>query len=187
MVREITVNWNTNAGGGFVSVFHFIEATSVSTQRSALATMLGSMDAYLQSSVSWSVAQEGRERDTATGALTGAWSDAPLLLGTGAISTGAPVPDAAQVLIRWGTGNIVDGRFLQGRTFIPGLTNGQTSGGNVNGTVLTAWQTAINTYLAAAVQPAVWHRPKNGAGGALWAIESGTVWPEFAVLRRRRA
>nr|CRY97804.1 hypothetical protein [uncultured prokaryote] len=185
MVREILVDWTGPGAGDKVSVFHFIEATPVADQRSALAAFLNACDAELTTTTTWTIRQEGRELDTATGALVGAWTDSTPHTGSGGNGT-AVVADATQVLIRWNTGNIVGGRFLKGRTFLPGLATIEVNGGNLNPAARTTFLNAAAAFIAAAVQVAVWHRPQSGSGGAVWAVETADVWSELAVLRRRR-
>jgi hypothetical protein len=183
--REILVDWTTASGAGKVSVLWFGTSTAVASQRTALGTMLGSVDGGLDNGVSWSIRQSGREVDDATGGLTGVWSDAASHTGTGGVA-GEPVPDAAMMLFRWHTDHIVNGRFLQGRTFIPGLSDGNMVDGNLSSAQVTNMASFGQTLIAAAVQVGVWHRPTSGSGGVFWAADTCTVWEELAVLRRRR-
>lgn len=186
MVREILVDWTTASGGGKVSVLYFLEATTVAEQRAALGTWLGGLAGGLHSTTQYSVRTEGRELDTSTGALTGAWVEPTVYAGAGTASGGQPIADATQVLVRWQTGNIVGGRFLQGRTYIPGLMTSNVAGGNLAPTVRSAYAGHSGNLVSAAVQLAVWHRPTGGAGGEAWAVEAASVWTELAVQRRRR-
>lgn len=185
MVREILVDWTTPAGGGQVSVFHFIEATAVASQRAALSTFLNSIDNNCTTSTSWSIRQSGRDVDTATGALVASWGDSTSYTAPGSIA-GSPVADATQGLIRWNTGRVVAGRFLRGRTYIPGISSASIANGNLLSTTQTAFATAGAALVTAGVQLAVWHRPKAGSGGEAWAVQTASAWQEFAVLRRRR-
>jgi hypothetical protein len=184
MVREILINWTTAAGGGQVSVMNFLEVTPVADQRAALAAALAELEPLLATTTTWTVATTGREWDDATGALTGAWAEGTPYTDAGSAADQAP--DAAQALIRWQTGNIVGGRFLQGRTFIPGLGESSFSGGNLGGSSLGWAQAFADSLITDAVQFAIWHRPVGGSDGVAWAVESGAPWPEVAVLRRRR-
>lgn len=185
MVREILVDWTTPAGGGQVSVFHFIEATAVAAQRAALNTFLQSVDNNCSTSTTWSIRSAGRDVDTATGALTASWGDSTAYTAPGGI-TGSPVADATQALLRWNTGRVVAGRFLRGRTYIPGISSGSLNSGNLLAATQTALATAGQALVTAGVQLAVWHRPKAGVGGEAWAVQTASCWQEFAVLRRRR-
>lgn len=185
MPREIVVDWTTINGAGKVSVFHFGESAAVAGQRQALNTYLTSIAAGLTTATTYSIRTSGRDIDAATGDLTASWVDLTARTGTGA-GSGQPVADATQVLAQWHTQHIVGKRFLVGRTFIPGLASGNTSGGNVVAGIVTSYTAAGNTLIGAAVQMGVWHRPSETGPGIWWAAQSATVWPEFAVLRRRR-
>jgi len=185
MPREITVDWTTIAGSGAVSVFNFNEGVSVATQRSALNTFLGAVDGLLANNTTWTVATSGREWNSATGALSGAWSDSTPYTGTGAYA-GEPVADATQILFRWNTGTIVGGRFLTGRTYIPGCGVINVEDGNLEETVRAAVEGNGNTFAGSAATPVVWHRPVSGSGGQQVQMQDCSVWSEFAVLRRRR-
>ena len=185
MPREIVTDWIGPQGSGMVSVMWFDAGIAVATQRAAVSAFLNAYDANISNTYSWTVRTAGRDLDNATGALVGAWSDATPQTGTGAVGT-APVPDATQVLYQWHTGSIVSGRFLRGRTFLPGLTASSTTGGNISSSVVTGLTGYGTTFLAANVGFQVWHRPQNGAGGSVALGGTCSVWPELAVLRRRR-
>lgn len=185
MPREIVVDWTTASGGGKASVFMFGTSSTIATQRVGLRNFLQSVDNLLTPANTWSIRTTGRELDNATGALTGTWTDGTTYTGAGAV-TGEPVPDASQILIRWKTDHIVGGRFLQGRTFIPGCVVGNIDDGNLSAAAVTVAANAAAQLIADAVQVGVWHRPTSGSGGVWWAADSGTAWNELAVLRRRR-
>lgn len=186
MVREILVDWTTASGAGKVSVLYFLDTSPVAAQRAALEDFLQAARATQHVSTVWRVRQVGRELATATGTLTGEWTDPVPYEGAGNVTTGSPAADATQALVRWRTGNIVGGRFLQGRTFLPGIATSFIAAGNLSGPGITAISTAAQALADAGVQLAVWHRPVGGGGGTAWAVESGTAWSELAVLRRRR-
>lgn len=185
MPKEIVVDWVTQNGAGKVSVFWFDTATAIAGQRSALNTFLSAVDGSLDNGVSWSIRQVGRVVDDATGALTGSWTNAVGFTGVGA-AVGEPVADATQVLFQWHTGSIVGGRFLRGRTFVPGLAAGQVVNGNLASAQVTGLQAVGNTLATSGQGLGVWHRPTAGLGGSFVPVNSCTVWPELAVLRRRR-
>lgn len=185
MPREIVVDWTTDAGSGFVSVFFFSVIPSVASQRASLAAMLGDLDQSLVTTCSWTIRQEGRSLNDTTGALQAAWSDPTGQTGTGATAS-EPVPDASQILVRWATETIVAGRFLKGRTFIPGLAASGTINGNIGPSVVPVLATAASGLIDDNLGFGVWHRPVQGAGGVFVEATSASVWDELAVLRRRR-
>lgn len=184
-IRQILVDWTTISGSGKVSVFYFTSVVAVATQRAALAAFLGAADAHLDNSCTWVIRTTGVDVDDVSGALVDSWSDSTAHTGTGAGGT-EPVADATQVLVRWKTPTIINGRFVQGRTFLPGCA----SSNEVNGNLVTASQAAIagfaNTLIGSGAGLLVWHRPVSGSGGLGCVPEVATVWSEFAVLRRRR-
>lgn len=191
-VREILVDWTTASGGGKVSVFNFSNLVAVASQRSTLKTFLTDADGICAQATSWAIRTSGREMDATTGALTGAWVEPTASIGTGgAIETSAP--DAIQALVRWKTGVIVGSRFLQGRTFIPGLAVSTSVAGNLNSGAQTTVTTAAANFAAATNEFGVWrrpiHDPNDGSlvrAGQFAEVTAGTVWNELAVLRRRR-
>lgn len=185
MPREILVDWTTPAGGGFRTVLFFGLGNPVADQRADIGTLLGTIDNLLDSNTLWTVETSGRELDDATGSLTGVWSDSIATNGAGMLA-GQCVPDAAQVLLRWTTDTIVNGRFVKGHSFIPGLSTANILEGNLAAATVTTIQGAVNAFVADANAFGVWHRPVGGAGGVFVECDTGSVWPEFAVLRRRR-
>lgn len=186
MPREILVDWTTASGSDHRSVMFFDLSGAVATQRAALKAFLDTIKSQLDNGVTWTIETSGRELDDTTGALTGQWSESTASTGVGVVN-GEPVPDAAQVVMQWRTGVIVNGRFLQGRTYIPGLTAAQLSDGNVSATTISAWTTAGTTLEGVANGLQVWHRPVSGSGGQASNVLSAAVWPELGVLRRRRS
>lgn len=168
-----------------VSVMYFDAATALATQRTALQTFWTSIKAVQASVCLYDIALAGRELDMATGILTGSWSTGTVFNGAGGSGTN-PVPDASMALIQWRTSAIINGRFSRGRTFVPGLGVGQILGGNLLGTANTTITNAAAALAASGAGFVVWHRPIAKSGGAMNSPTTTTVWPELAVLRRRR-
>lgn len=183
--REILVDWTTPAGSGFVSVNFFDLGTAVATQRTALSVFLSGLQGVLDTGVSYEIRNAGRELNDNTGVLTGAWSDSAVHADSGSVS-GEPVPDASQMLYRWFTDVIIGGRFLQGRTFIPGLTDGNMVDGNLSAGAIPGLVALGDAFIATGTGFGVWHRPTSGVGGQFEPATSCGVWSELAVLRRRR-
>lgn len=185
MPREILTDWTTPAGGGFVTVMFFDSSVPVATQRTSLQGFYFSLRGVLDTGVSNSIRTAGRELNDSTGGLTGAWSEPTVHTNTGTVA-GEPVPDATQMLFRWSTDQIVAGRFLQGRTFIPGLTDGNMTDGNINSAAIPGLVAVGQDLIQDAVGFGVWHRPSSGTGGVFHEATTCSVWDELAVLRRRR-
>lgn len=186
LMNEILTEWTTPSGGGKLSVMYFLGSSATDeAQRAALGALWGAIDAQLDNAVSWRVQTTGRQIESTSGALLGEWSDPTAQTGTGAL-IGQATADAVQALIRWGTGTVVGGRFLKGRTNVPGLEANGFTDGNLSNTVQTAFNNAIATFIAANVGFGIWHRPNGAVAGSHHIVDSGSVWPEAAVLRRRR-
>jgi len=157
----------------------------VADQRDAVGTLLTAMSAGLDSNVQWTVQTAGRELDDATGGLTGAWAESTAQTGVGLVA-GNCVPDASQVLLRWKTTAIVNRRFVQGRTFIPGLSVLNVTEGNVAPAAVEDFSDAADALIDDVVLFGVWHRPSGADPGQFIVAEDGECWAELAVLRRRR-
>jgi len=185
MVREITVDWQLANSPGGTTVLYFDDVGTVADQRAALDDFLNACTVSLHTSTTYTIATSGREMDTATGALTGQWVESTAYTDNGA-QTGQPVANATMILLRWETGQVVSGRFLKGRTFLPGATSGVITAGEVQASTQTALNDAMETYIASNGAHSVWHRPTDGAGGVAFQVTAGTTWNEFAVLRQRR-
>lgn len=90
-------------------------------------------------------------------------------------------PPATQGLIRWRTGTFSGNRRVQGRTFIPGVTEEQvTALGRPDGDFFTAMRTAGQALITAGLT--VPSRRLNAFARATIA----SPWDQFAVLRSRR-
>lgn len=179
------MRWTTVNGGGKVSVLNFFAAGTVSDQRAALETLLDGVCLSLDDTTSYVVETSGREFEDTTGTLTGSWADATARTGQGA-ATNEPVADATQMLIRWYTPSIINGRFLQGRTYIPGVAAGNLQGGNLNPTSQAGLQVYVDAFIATPAELVVWSRPTGSRPGSSDTVTTGAIWNEFAVLRRRR-
>ena len=184
-VREVVTDWSTIAGSGFVSVEFFDTSASIAAQRTALNAFFASVAASLNNTARYSIRVAGRTLDSASGTLTGGWTDGTAHSAAGS-GTVAAIPDAAQVLFRWNTFAIINGRVLKGRTFIPALEISAIAGGNIGNTFVGLFNGYAQALCASATGFGVWHRPVLGAGGSHHVATAGSVWPELAVLRRRR-
>lgn len=185
VLREILTDWTTAAGTGFVTVMYFEQPIAVADQRLALDNFWQSCTAGLSNQTGYTIRTSGNEIEDTTGGLVDVWSDSTLYGDVGSFA-GEPVPDASQALVRWRCAAIVGGRFLQGRTFIPGMASATVDNGNLSSASRTPIQTGANAFIASAAGLTVWHRPTAGAGGSHDAVSTAVVNEEFAVLRRRR-
>lgn len=185
MPREIITHWVTASGSSDRTVMFFDPDIAVEDQRDAIADFFAGTEAARGTTTNWFIETAGRVLDTATGAVTGAWTDARTKAGVGTTS-GAVVPDSSQIVMRWLTAVVVDGRFLRGRTFIPGSAIGAVSQGNVGAGTVSLYNTEGQALADALVGFSIWHRPTSGAGGTSQPVLTADCWNEFGVLRRRR-
>lgn len=185
-LNEVAVEWATPAGTNGRSIFYFgAGVADIATQRAGLAAFLAAYIPYCADNVSYSVPTTGRVIQDITGAHTGDWSEPTVYTGTGTQTSG-PVPDVAQVLVRWRTNLFVAGRRLQGRNFLPGLGRANVEGGNVAGGVVTAVSSAAQTFAGLDVGFSIWSRPQPSRAGVSNQVTVGTCWSEMATQRRRR-
>lgn len=186
---EVVTAWTGPQGSFLRTIMYFDGGTvgELSQARGDLNALWGGLSGVLSDQYSWSIEPTARVLAPSTGTLLDVASEAAVLAGSGAQAQ-EPVADASQVLTRWRTGLVVNGRFLQGRNYVPGLASGSLSGGNITPAVVAALTDVCGDFLAASSgQFGVWHRPQGGSGGTLAPATNGTVWGELAVQRRRRA
>lgn len=184
-MNELVVNWVTAAGGGFKSIIYMNGAGVVNDQRQALHDMLVAVRGQLSNQVVFFQDQTGRVIDAETGTLLGAWNDTEAF-GNGGNGGANSAADATQVLIRWATNGIANGRFVKGRQFIPGLVSSALILGNVGAVAQGVFNTAAAALVSSDVGMGVWHRPGPSGGGSWHEATTGSCWSEGAVLRRRR-
>lgn len=125
----------------------------------------------------------------ATGDLVGAFSGtlpAPVTTSGGT----TPLPKQTQGLIAWGTGGVVNGRRVIGRTFIPlpdeanNTTAGEPSSSYVaNANASAGFLLAVGTTATEAI---VWHRPSPAGAGSSHPITTPSARTRWSVLRTRR-
>lgn len=176
---RLRVNW-TGLNNGF-SVLHFGDAAgNGQVAADAVEDWLDGIRTQMATVQNMVVDTEVEEVDPATGQVTGVES-VTTILKTGQ-QAGEPVPQVAQALVRWRTGQYVAGREIRGRTFIPGLGRGTiTIGGELTGVASLALQNASTAFVAAS-GIGVW----SPARATFQLATVASVWNEFAVMRSRR-
>lgn len=183
-MHQIEVRWTTPSGAA-VNVFNFAEAVPIAGQRAALASWLNDITGSIAQPFLWTIPTEGRTLDPDTGLTTAFWNDSVVLSGAGK-TAGQQVADSTQILFRWRTADVVAGRRVQGRTFIPGMVTAYLNNGNVANATLTTLQAAATALVSADVGLGVWSRPTEGRAGSFHEATSGSAWNELAVQRGRR-
>lgn len=127
--------------------------------------------------------------EATTGVLTGTFvgTTPANVTGTG---TGDGLPRQTQGLCRLGTSAVISGRRLRGRLFMPNPNEADnSSGGTPTSTYTSGITTSFASLLTAGAttsMPVVWHRPKNGAGGASSLVTSIGGANTWSVLKSRR-
>lgn len=191
---EVITDWTVNSHSGLVTVMYFNETSPIATVRSSINTLYTNVNGVLSNTAAWVIRPTGRQIQAEDGALLGIWTDATARSGAG-VATAASVADATQVLLRWGTGAIVNSRFVRGRTFIPGYTSAGILAGNLASSSVTTFNNAATQFANDPNGFVIWSRPFAGTpgspgeparAGSSHQVVTGTVWPELAVLRRRR-
>jgi len=157
----------------------------VATQRTALHAFYTGTKAFQATSGSYAIQTAGREVDENTGQLVNSWNETSSKTGTGT-GGATQLADATQILVQWRTSTIHGSRFVRGRTFLPGISSPQLSGGNVLAATVSSIAALGATLAGSGAGLQVWSRPVAGAGGLASDVTGCTVWNEFAVLRQRR-
>jgi hypothetical protein len=183
-IRRIKIVWNGATGLPGVTVFYSLD--SVSGQLAAARAAMNSIKSFFPSSLSWSFPTSGDVIDSATGTLTGGWTESD----PGSVTCTGPNSYAAGVgaILAWGTGAIVGGRRLKGRMFLAPMSNDQyDSTGTINDTNRGTIVTAANTWWGTGTLN-VWHRPTSpgGSDGAVHVVTSASVPDKVTSLRSRR-
>lgn len=182
--REVLLKWTMPNGLVTNSVINWYEGMPVETMRSTIAGALGHLSPYLTPDTLWEIPLGGKLINDATGQQIGGWTAS--LARTGGGSGGSqPLPDAAMGLVRYRTDQIINGRYVNGRTYIPGLSTGAADGGNVSTGCLAALQ-SFGDALVGSNKLYVYSRPKGAGAGTILASTRAEAWNEFAILRRRR-
>lgn len=128
--------------------------------------------------------------DSATGDLTGQFTGTP----PAAISFSggaAPLPAQVQGLVAWNTSIVRRGRFLRGRSYIPGADEALNTASGVPSAayigVLNNYITAMLATGATASTLQVWGRPTTpgGSDGVAGPVSGGVARATWSTQRRR--
>jgi hypothetical protein len=185
-ISRLRVAW-TGSGvtGGGLSTF-YTEGAPLQLQLAIKDLFLGTVRTLVPTVCTMTVPAAGETFDSATGLLTGAWSE-----GTAQVIPGINNGNYAAGVgtrILWNTAGITRGRRVIGSTFIVPLgVSCYSADGSLNdsnrGDLATAAQGVV---VALGDDMVVWSRPIGGAGGAIWTVNSGTVPDKVSWLRSRR-
>lgn len=166
--------WRPGTGGGSTA-----DATDI------LARVRASLDA-IKATLSAGTSYVGQTAvdvlEDSTGVLTGSFTGTgpAAVVGTG---SGDSLPANICYLVRNRTALVVNGRRLNGRSYISTPSEGNNDSA---GKPLSATVAIVNAGLVTALTggstlsfPVVWHRPTNGAGGTSGAITSVACEPGY--------
>lgn len=182
-VHRVQVIWSglTIQGGG-LSTFYFDGAVGTAAQQvAAVAAFLGATEDRRGVSVAWQTAADVSVLNSATGQLEGIFTTTPAQ-GVGATS-GDLMPANCQGLLRLITPNVVGGRLLRGRIFLPGSLEVDNTLAVPNATYRTDYDTAGAALIADANSTwVVWSKTH----GVMAVVGSVNTWTKWASLRSRR-
>jgi hypothetical protein len=180
---RVTTTFSGLTGAPFSNVLHFggLDITDAGDAVAAAGAFWGAIDAIMVTECTWAVSADVEVIDPPTGNLLEVLNATAVTGGGG--TTSAQLPGAVQGLIRWRTGQIVGGRELRGRTFVPGLAVAVNSDGTVQTGHAATIKSAADALIAVGTPPfGIYSRTH----GQLEPVVSSSVWSQFAVLRSRR-
>nr|CRY97288.1 hypothetical protein [uncultured prokaryote] len=102
------------------------------------------------------------------------------------------LPYANQAVLKFKTTGLVHNRLVQGRIFLPGLTEGSSDAGVPTSAFVTSAQAAMENLDTPTSQQVVWSRPFAGTvenparDGSAYSVTSRGVMSQWGVLRSRR-
>lgn len=159
-----------------------VDSGSAPAAASAVGAFWTAMNGNLHQDVEWNVEPFADVIDEVTGNLTGQDPIGGGESGSGT-DTGELMPTQTQGLLRLATSDVVAGRVLRGRLFIPAPTEGANDQGKPVSSYLSALSSA---YTALTSDPdaelLIWSRTH----GTAKAVTGGQPWNQWAVLRSRR-
>jgi hypothetical protein len=197
------ITGNLVSGGGINTMYFDAAGGGAGDAATAVGDFWGDFLTYLSDDVTFTVQPEVEEVNEVNGAVTG------VVAVTGSATTGPSaaewLPPAMQALVRFRTGEFVDGREIRGRVFIPGFVETINDNGAPAAALLTQLQTAANTLITDSADMVIWQRPREARGvippgpghpnglpaqdqrdGSFARVTTASVWSKWAILRSRR-
>lgn len=190
-MHRIRVNYTGYVVGASVSTLFFIPSTPTDATAQAcvtkVAAFLTAVKAGFVSPTGWTVQGAVDDVDDHTGDLTG--FHAVTSASDGGSASGNPPPPSLQANLRLATGQVINGKRLQGHWYIPGPA-GVNAGGLLTATLPPLVATNAPALIGGTNPMQVWHRPRGLHGsiaqGVAQNVTGMTVAPKLAVLRSRR-
>lgn len=182
MVLQYTIEYVGPGDNPKVNVLHAAGSASPGDLQVSWQSFLEVWAAWADNSYTATLGSEIRVLNTATGVLEDIinW-DVPPEPVVGTVTT-EPLPDATALLLRWSTGAVVSGRFLRGRSYIPGIATTYCVGGNPSAGLVTSMGGAAQQIADDLVGFQIWSRSHGTAAN----VTAGSCWTEFAQQRGRR-
>jgi hypothetical protein len=156
----------------------------------SVVTFWTSLDEHISDAVSWSVDADVAVIDEVTGVIDH-WETAGTADSGAGTNNGDPLPWQTQGLVHWTTGEVVNGHQVTGRTFVPGLCEGDSTDGVMSaglGSAIDAIATALIDDTGSELR--IWSRPAPLVTvprvGSSHLVRSAHTNLKWAVLRSRR-
>ena len=178
---RVTTVFSGVQGAPYYSNHYFPGTTTPAEAVEAIDEFWDGCASLIVDNCSWTVQGEVVDIDVTSGQPVG-FTTITGANGAGT-SAGQMLPPSTQMLVRWTTDQVINGRLLRGRTFIPALTETVSDFGRPDSSAIADALAAASALLVDTDSDVgVWSRT-HGA----FALTTGvSVWEEFAVLRSRR-
>lgn len=189
MIR-ILITYTGLEGMPAVNTLHFAGTGQTAANEAAVKAnnFVQAMKIYISSSVQITIDQVATEVNFLTGEIVAFYG----ISGTATVGTDSnqPLPIGTSLLCTFQTGNVVRGRRLQGRIYVPGMTEGlpaPTTGTLAPASVVTLSGVLANTLGGTGAQFLVWSRPVvDGPDGQVGQVTQYGVSRILSNLRSRR-
>lgn len=191
LMWRVTARWTGGQiGTGFTNLFFNDGVSTPQAAADAARKLLNdalNLGASLPTGVtiSWPSAVDVIE--PTTGVLVVSTSITPPLTIVGSATT--DYASVAGVCINWVTSGIVAGHRVGGRTFLVPLASAAfDNDGTIDTSFLSNLATSASTFLAAAPEFVVWHRPDSiaGGGGSTHIVLAAKINDKPSILTSRR-
>jgi hypothetical protein len=182
-VLRVRVSWGSVTNGPGLSTFYFTGTDQTAADNAALAVraFMNSLEATYPSYGTWELQPTVAKIDTSNGDLIGLFA-VTTESGVGS-NASEQLPIQTQGLLEMHTGQIVFGRELRGRLFVPGPTETESTNGAPTSTYRTALESAANTLRTDPNSEwLVWSRTH----GIAYPVTTAVCWTKWAVQRGRR-
>lgn len=193
-LRQIRVVWSGLPGTPYLTLFHFEYIVGKEDPAMvAVSAFLQSCQTSIALGLLGHIEPDQNIIDAASGQIEAIETSTAGLDRTGS-NASEPLPPATNGVVRLSTDNVLNGRRVRGRLFLPSPCESSSNGAPV-AAYLTAVGGASNTLLTASGSHGLWSvysRPRaatspSGARAGTWSeIRSVSVWNKWGVQRRRR-